>query len=262
MREFLETPRVYTINKKRKWFPSDTRKQYLIAKEKYKILYGPNDIEYKFNNKGFRCDNFEDWTKHPYRILFAGCSMTEGIGLPLEDTWAKIMHKKICKHLKIKIPFWSIAAGGTGLDEMTRYLYHYFDLLRPQIIISNLPEINRREFWDPESLVFAPISNQERIDTLRLVRDEKFIRYQTEKNFAIINLLLEKYNSNFIFVTYNPNFDISYMNLSRIKQYDMFRIDRWDYARDGMHAGPSTNKKFADNFFKIALPLIEEKIKC
>lgn len=252
MKEFLETPRVYTINKKRKWFPSDTRKQYFVAKEKFKIVYGPDDIEYKFNNKGFRCDNFEDCTNHPYRILFAGCSMTEGIGLPLEHTWAKIMHKKICKNLKIKIPFWSIAAGGSGVDHMVRYLYHEGDILCPQIIISNLPDIRRREYYASD----LEITGHD--DWLKL--DSRYVKYQTEKNFAFINTLLEKWNSYFIFVTYNPDFDISYMNLSRIKQYDMFHIDGWDFARDGMHAGPSTNKKFADNFFKIALPLIEEKL--
>ncbi len=254
--EFFKKPRSLKVNLTKKWEPSDTEEQYLKAKKKFDICYGPNDIEYKYNNYGFRCDNFESYKKHPHRILFAGCSMTEGIGLPLDDTWAKLMHNKISEDLKIEFPFWSIAAGGTGLDQLTRYLYHYGDLLRPQIILSNLPDIERRELWDMEESYYDRKH--------KVLLEEKFVTYQTEKNLAMINLLLEKWNTSFMFVTYNPKFSISHMNLSHMTQFEMFYIDRteWDFARDGMHAGPNVNRLFYERFYNIVKPYIKKKLKC
>ncbi len=264
-KEFFKTPRLFMANENRKWQPLDTEDRYLEVIKKHNICYGPDDIDYVYNSAGFRCDEFDSWQSHHNRILFAGCSLTEGIGLPLKDTWAKIMHERICREFNINTPFWNIAVGGSGLDEMVRYLYHYFDLLRPQIIISNLPEIFRREFWDPESPQFDVSSNQERINTIKLVRDEKFIRYQTEKNFAIMNLLLEKYNSSLVFVTFDENCNISYIkdDLPRINQIDLFPIEtEWDLARDGLHAGPNVNRYFANKFFELISDQIKEKLEC
>lgn len=255
MPEFLKIPRTFNIDVIKQWQPSDTEEQYLKAKKQFDICYGPNDIEYKYNNYGFRCDDFDSWKNHPYRILFAGCSMTEGIGIPLENTWAKIMHNMICQDLNISIPFWSIAAGGTGLDQMTRYFYHFGELLQPHIVISNLPDISRRELWDAEFSYYEE-------KTHSILFDGKFTDYQTEKNLVMMELLLEKWNSFFTFVTYNTDFDISYMNLKRFKQFEMFTIHRheWDFARDGMHSGPNVNRLFAERFYNLINSLVKEKI--
>lgn len=264
-KEFFKIPRLNMANKVLQWYPLDTEERYKKSRKKRSICYGPKDIEYKFNNKGFRCDDFDDWTKHPYRILFAGCSMTEGIGLPLEDTWAKIMHEKICHEFNIKMPFWNIAVGGSGLDEMSRFLYHYIETLRPQIIISNLPQLSRREFWDDRSPFFWPSTNEEKDNTVRLVWDDKYIRYQTEKNLAIMSLLLEKYDSCLYFVTndYTCNVDYIKTDIPKIIQLDMFQIEiEWDLARDGIHAGPKVNKCFANKFFEILSQTIRERLKC
>ena len=133
-----------------KWYPSDTKEQFEKQKNIifYKNLYGPDDIIYKLNNYNFRCDNFKDDSyNNPYRILFMGCSFTFGIGLPLHDVWAKIMHERICTELNQDIPYWNLAWGGSGTDQMYRYLYHLGPKLRPQIIISLTSFLERRELF-------------------------------------------------------------------------------------------------------------------
>ena len=74
--EFLRIIRPDLVNKTLYWADSDTEEQYNKVKDR--VPYGPNDITYKYNNYGFRCDDFTDWRENPIRILFAGCSMTEG----------------------------------------------------------------------------------------------------------------------------------------------------------------------------------------
>lgn len=263
--EFLGTPRKAFINRVVKWSLTDNEENYKKAIKKQNIIYGPDDIVYKYNNKGFRCDDFDSWQNHPYRVLFAGCSFTEGTALPLEHSWSKLMHKMICDKFNIEMPFWSIAVGGTGLDQMSRYLYHVGDLLKPQIVISSLPDTSRRERWNDDSWSVWEFDHLE----LKLVKDksagifidDRFINYQIEKNFALIDLLLDRWDSEFVFV-YNTdlhNLDISNMNLKRFTQIKKVESlpEEWDHGRDGIHAGPNVNRLFAERYFSI----IESKIK-
>ena len=55
--------------------------------------YPDANISYKLNNYGYRSDNFNkaDVTNS----LFAGCSFTFGVGLPLENVWCKVVHNRI-----------------------------------------------------------------------------------------------------------------------------------------------------------------------
>lgn len=254
--EFLATPRKYFSNKVFDWFSPDTEENY--NKVKKLVPYGPTDISYKYNSQGFRSDEFESWEGHSTRIVFAGCSHTEGIGLPIEDTWANIFHKKICNDLNQKIPFWNIAAGGTGLDHLVRYLIHYGDLLRPNIIISLLPHVIRRERWDTDQ--WGPWKQYvEKNSKSDVLYEKRYVIYQTEKNFSVLNLLLERWNSTFLFYSYDDDYDFTNINFPRIKQYT-FDHTVVDYARDNIHHGPNTQKNFAEKFYQISYNDIKEKL--
>jgi hypothetical protein len=132
--------------------------------------------------------------------------------------------------------------------------------MNPQLIISNLPDPSRRERWKDDIFgVFDADRNA------GVIIDDRFITYQTEKNLCFINTLLERWNSNIIFV-HNSQItgqDISYMNLNRVIQLKDFRInlENWDHARDGIHAGPIANKTFGKEFFKLIKPIIKDKLK-
>ena len=259
-KQFLKIERSSIANRTFKWMVADTEENYKKVIKTMQVPYGPNDIEYKYNNFGFRCDNFEHWTKHPYRILFAGCSMTEGIGLPLDDVWPKILHKKICEHFKIQMPFWTVAVGGTGIDQMIRYLYNVKDFLKPQIIMSYLPSKERRELayetrWGPWTLELAEGKGT------KIFLDEKLIEYQTEKNIAMLELILKDINSSFLFSSSMEGFKIEDYTESNLFYQRPHIPEQYDIARDGIHAGPETNIIMADRVFEYFGPLIEEKLE-
>lgn len=256
--EFLRSPCVHRAGTSIQWNPSDTYSQYNTVKDR--VSYGPNDISYDFNNKGFRCDDFDLWEKYPYRIVFAGCSFTEGIGLPLEHTWAKIFHKKVCEKLGIEIPFWSVAKGGTGLDFLIRSLYNDCDILRPQIVISILPFLERRERWhdDDWAPCDGPLRN-EMLGEMKLFLNERYITYQTEKNLIFLDLLLTKWDSLMLTMAAELEFDFQKISTSNIKYTDHYSTNIKDFARDGMHAGPLANAELSEVLFERFWPDIRLK---
>jgi hypothetical protein len=253
--QFLHPPIDPFANQECNWKIADNPEQY--EKVKDTVSYGPEDITYKHNSEGFRCDEFDDWQNHSIRILFAGCSLTEGVGLPLEHTWAKIFHSKVCNLVDKEIPFWSIARGATGIDHMVRYMNYYLPRLRPHLIISYVPFSERRERWFND--FFGPWSNESLSNEAKVLLDEKFVLYQTEKNLTMIDLMLEKYQSSMICSTVDYQFKLDYMNLQNIYQCTDF-IHRKDLARDGIHAGPNTNKAFANLLFNHFKDVIFDKV--
>ena len=188
-KQFFKVERSNFTNQTFKWMPADTEENYKKIIQNTTVPYGPNDIDYKYNNYGFRCDNFESWKNYPYRILYAGCSMTEGVGLPLKDSWPKLLHNTICKSFNVEIPYWTIAVGGTGMDQMVRYFYNIKDFLRPQIVISYLPGLERRELYYETRWAVWNLDTVEGKNT-RIFLDENLVSYQSEKNIAMLDLIL------------------------------------------------------------------------
>jgi len=234
----------------------------VLATDQYDPSKGKH-IKYKFNNYGFRCDDFDHWEKHPLRVVFTGCSYSEGVGLSLENTWPKIIHKNLCDDFGL-MPFWNLSAAASGLDHIVKYLYHYGDMLHPQIVICYLPNIERRERWVGDYFTAnTPTPMYDKLNKTFL--KEEFISYQTEKDFVMLNLLLEKLDSYMIFHPAVNDIDISYMNLLNIQQIDfnadiMYHDTKLDVARDNMHPGPRSNIEFASRLYNQIRKISKERL--
>lgn len=255
-KEFLRIVRPNLINKTLQWADSDNEEQYNKVKDH--VPYGPTDIEYKYNNYGFRCDDFDHWSNHPYRILFAGCSMTEGTGVPLKDLWAKQLHSMICNRIG-NIPYWNVATAGSGLDHMVRYLYNTKDLLKPQLIISYVPEKVRRERWFEDRWSVWNLGIDIEKDT-KIMLEEKYVEYQTEKNLAMLDMILNELDCTFLYSSSAEDFSISnYIKSPRYIQKQHIP-EQYDFGRDGLHAGPKTNSIMAERAFEYFWPTIEQRL--
>lgn len=102
--------------------------------------YSEKDITYKFNSHGYRCDEL---TKSP--ILFLGCSYTMGVGLPVQDVWAK----KLAEYYKA--PYMNIAFHVGSATYNLRTLQKVWDIVRPEKVIALLPYSHRLEFFSEEN---------------------------------------------------------------------------------------------------------------
>ena len=82
----------------------------------------PKKIDYFMNKQGFRCKDFDKIQKPG--ILFAGCSQTFGVGMPIEHTFSQLVSDRFdCENINLGSP-------GRGLD----YLSYYLDLFLEDVL--------------------------------------------------------------------------------------------------------------------------------
>ena len=98
----------------------------------------PGCITYVFNHQGFRCDEFDD---RPAGIAL-GCSFTEGVGIPVKDTWPMVLSGLLGQHI------WNLGVGGGAMDTCFRMLDHYIDVLNPKFVVLCQPPAQRFEYFD------------------------------------------------------------------------------------------------------------------
>jgi hypothetical protein len=104
------------------------------------------DISYVTNSCGHRSDEFAK-NHDGLHILFAGCSVTFGEGLPYMSNWSGKLHNKISKKIKTSGYFnLSFLGGSTELiiSNINKYIINYG---APDIIFMHIPESLRGMFY-------------------------------------------------------------------------------------------------------------------
>lgn len=135
-------------NTTKKWLGSDSEYKFTSLtennnrtesqEEKYRY-WKDKEIEYKFNNYGFRTPDDFDFENGDKGILTLGCSYTEGVGLPIEYMWGY----KLAKKLNLK--YYNCALGGQGLHTAFRMLLYYGRRLNFDDIFLLVPPKGRYE---------------------------------------------------------------------------------------------------------------------
>ena len=98
--------------------------------------YRNKKINYKYNQYGHR--SVDPSILSDDYFLFTGCSITEGVGLKLEDTYPYIVAKYYNKD------YYNLAVGGSGNDLLTlNVLSFLLQFKKPSKIFIQLPEENR-----------------------------------------------------------------------------------------------------------------------
>lgn len=181
------------------WAPSDSPEQYKLVAKDGRPNYTTADFNYEFNSHGFRCDEFVE--EADLSILFLGCSYTEGIGLPLEDIWPTFLLNKIRsipQNTGKKIPYWSLALGGSSIDTAARVLYEHIDLIKPRYIFYLLSSMQRREFCFDNTLITSwfpnPSSSYTKTSEFDVVSrvfvNDNYALYETNRSLMILNQLV------------------------------------------------------------------------
>ena len=212
------------------WIPPDSEKNYKLL-NRGRLNYRKDEIEYRLNSLNYRCDEFDLESEFP--ILFMGCSFTEGIGLPLNEVWAYHLHSSISNAVDKKIPFWSMAKGGTSIDYSARCLYEHVSKIKPKYIFYLMSGISRREFcldspsyfnWYPNPTKLH-IPSEKFESPSKIFSDKEFALYQTKRSLMILNSIATIFNIK-IFI-----FDMEWIDLiPKEKKIDLFnKFDRIEY---------------------------------
>ena len=94
-------------------------------------------INYKLNNYGHRCDDFNS----PSKILYAGCSATFGESLPYKENWAGRLHKKIGENTE----FHTLGYLNGNISYIINNMFKYFkNVGNPEVIFCCFPDAARR----------------------------------------------------------------------------------------------------------------------
>lgn len=109
--------------------------------------YAPKDFNYKFNSLGFRSAEFNN--DDPVKVLYGGCSLTEGIGLPIEHTWSTFVNEQISAKIEKPVSLYNVGMGGFSIDAITRFIYVTIDSGKfiPDVVFLLLPSPLRNEYY-------------------------------------------------------------------------------------------------------------------
>ena len=108
-----------------------------------------DNVSYTFNRDGFRADEFTGGEHDS--IVFLGCSLTMGIGMTLEDTWAY----NVASTLGLRR--YNLGVGGGGSDMCFRLAHHWIPRLRPKYVVMMTPHAGRMEvLLDDENRLYLP----------------------------------------------------------------------------------------------------------
>ena len=215
-----------------------------------------NDISglctYTYNELGFRGDSIH---KTGFKIMSIGCSYTECIGVNDDETFPHYFSKLIPNGVDLNFGF-----GGRSNDYICRCLLTFYETIRPDLVIITYTHKHRREFITKDNIVepFMPTS------TWNYMEDDEYGKnihrnlfdlqndYEDAnnwyKNHMLIKLFLELKKCNWIWT--GPDTPKEYTDLNKFNG-DFEKVE--DFAVDGIHAGPKTNKSYAHNLFNYIL---------
>ena len=214
--------------------------------------YTEDSITYKYNEYGFRCDNF---TPSDYGLVFLGCSFTEGIGLPIEETFSHLIYTKIKKMIGKEFPYWNLGLGGCGLDAITRCYYNFYKKINPQVVIALFPSYRIEYYTNSWGTALINYDPGEIFLKNPFLLDKHVMEYNTEKNLVMLDLLLEQNKTLLIWDTWDTaafeDVDISkldnFKNYANVWKTASINSRNSPRARDGMHPGKKTHEEFAKN---------------
>ncbi len=145
---------------------------YFYTKKTFPLEYidsgeGADNFYYKLNKNGFRSKNFDGFDKNKINFLFAGCSVTYGVGLPEGFNWPDLFIKKI-SNIKNDFDYYNISLPGASIFLNFKNILSFLKTVgKPDYILMMVPETTRNLHWDIESKKFANAlitSNQRAVD--------------------------------------------------------------------------------------------------
>ena len=226
--------------------------------------YGPEDIIYKFNQYGFRSDEFVDDGRDS--IMSVGDSFTMCLGVPDDHSWPYILSKKFtdCKN-------YNLGLAASSSDYVVRAVSKTIDILKPKAVFVFWPGLSSREI--PMRKNYLPfkttsvMGEENSVDPIfqnivKLVQDNTYIIYQYRKNVELLRAICQSRNipcQELEVCTYSK--DIETVNIANEEsQYDFNKLDNAQHppghelgfqrtTRDEVHLSYEWNKHITELFY-------------
>lgn len=113
---------------------------------------------YKINLDGFRSKPFTKINNNKTNVLFAGCSITFGQGLPDGLCWIDFLINKMSAKFEMDIDYYNVALPGAGVFLNFKNIMAFINKVGiPDYLFMILPETTRSVYWDEEHKKFENV---------------------------------------------------------------------------------------------------------
>jgi len=230
-------------------------------------LYEINDVIYNTNNLGYRCENFskEDASNN---FLYAGCSVTFGIGLPENLIWPYFLNKKLNGE-----KIFNLGINGISTNVITYNIHKYIKQFgKPKAIFALYPNFSRTESFIDNNLSIIHFNENLKISVSahkengshRL--DIDAFAFNVINSIQILEDYLESIEVPFFWSTwwnaYNNYISSEkktiFKNFVKFdKSIDLDLVDKYkdhhyfDMARDNQHFGILGHISITESFFDV-----------
>lgn len=220
-----------------------------------------NNILYRSNNYGYRCDDFVDQHNKKH-IIFSGCSMTAGNGLEEFETWPRFLYDDLNKNNDYS-GYFNLAISGHTVEKIINNLFKYFRLFgNPQIIFLLLPPIDReQQNVDHEKLFFYNYLKLDqycltnKIELITTFWESNKTKLSNKKNFFEPNFIIHPVFNNFNTIFF-PNskqwltYATEYVQLNKNNQRVYLANDKFDNnpGHPGVFSQFASYKCFKDEY--------------
>lgn len=238
------------------------------------IVDGP-EITYQINSDGFRSRHFNEFDPKLKNILFAGCSITLGEGLPEDVTW----YSRLSKEIGVN-NFYNVSSTGASTRLIVKNILTFIRKYgAPEFIFVLLPNFARDLQYDPISnkIISCLVHPQwiagpkkfitQRVYTLNY--KEQYGAFNSIENIRIledicilnnIKLIWSSWNNtaNEVFekIKFNNYFTGSNMfsfdgtDSDFLTKENVNNLPYWSKAQDGIHPGSGWNELVYKDFLK------------
>lgn len=193
--------------------------------------YRDKEITYIMNDYGHRCKSLKDINLDNY-ILFLGCSITLGMGVELEKSFAYLIAQEK------KCDYYNLSLHGTGMDVVEHNLINWLFTVnkKPKYIILQYPDPSR---------FLCKIPTFPSLDKTGIWRHDenhkKFIINADESGYFLARAkIISSLVNNIVDV---PSIKLNLAGFSKLDSGPI--IKHLDFARDLRHGGIKTNEKVA-----------------
>lgn len=222
----------------------------------HSTVFGNETVEFNYNSYGYRTHEFVDIDAH---IAVSGCSLTEGHGLHLHQTWAKQLETQT--NLKV----FNLAKGGSCADFVSQILQNWVGSYKPNLIIAQWPNPYRTLGWNNGQAHFNINSNHDKIYQTKIMYGiENFYQpwcsniislnhFCKFKSVPIVNICFETYDILSPALDILEQFEID-LHYDKKEEGQTWHFD--SNALDGMHHSEWCNSKWTDRILTIIKNLL------
>lgn len=204
-------------------------------------------ITYVTNSHGYRSQEFID--DNNFTVASYGDSRTWGTGSPIEHTWPEIYRNLLQNLTGAPINNFNFGRGGVSMDNICRTVFCTVPVVKPNLALLYLPNMNRREIYDDDG--YAIMVNPMNKDYTTYY--EEYVNYHESKNNFLKNLMFMKtvfelHEVPWLFATWDQ--DIKKEVCNEVNYVDGHRLFDNDLARDCSHPSIKAYTHLANSFLE------------